>query len=78
MKIYCLKSEPAGHSLYEGNPGWSSHSVGYLRRAFEYERRLGYGAWIVFDRLERPFSGDSPEAAIEAFDCRPMTCGTAT
>ena len=78
MKIYCLKPEPAGQSLYEGNPNWSAIPVGYLRRAFEYERRQGYGAWIVFDRLERPFSGDSPEAAIEVFDSRPKTRGTAT
>lgn len=80
MKPYCLKPEHSGysHSVYEGNPAWPAISVGYLRPAYDIERDHSHGPWIVFDRLQRPFSGDSPEAALEAFASRPVTRVTAT
>ena len=80
MKPYCIQPGTAGdsHSVYEGNPAWPACPVGHLRPAFDIELDHGQGPWIVFDTLGRPFSGDSPEAALEAFAARPMTRVTVT
>lgn len=70
MKPYCLVPQRDGvsHDIYEGNPAWPAIPVGYLRPAYGRERALsGRAAYIVFDQALRPFDGDSPEAALEAF-----------
>ncbi|WP_110633467.1 hypothetical protein [Salinicola salarius] len=75
MQPYCLQPGSAGdsHSVYEGASAWPACPIGYLRLAYDMERDHGHGPWIVFDTLGRPFSGDSPEKALDAFATRPMT-----
>lgn len=75
MKPYCLQISANGksHSVYEGASAWPACPIGHLRQAYDVERKDGHGPWIVFDTQDRPFSGDSPEKALDAFATRSMT-----
>lgn len=74
MNVFCLVPSRDGTSqvLYEGSSQWPAMEAGYLRRANALEAKNGYSIWVVFDRMGRPFSGESPEAALDAFVQRPI------
>lgn len=80
MRLYCLVTKYHEHAqeayrvsyaIYEGNPKWPACSIGEIRRAYPVEIDAGHAEWIAFDRQSRPFSGETPEAALEAFAHRP-------
>ncbi len=80
MRLYCLVTKYHEHAqeayrvsyaIYEGNPKWPACSIGEIRRAYSVEVDDGHAEWIAFDRQSRPFSGETPEAALEAFADRP-------
>lgn len=74
MNVFCLVPSRDGtsHTVYAGNPKWPAVEDGYLRPAYPQETENGQSTWIVFDRMGRPFTGESPEAALDTFALRPI------